>query len=365
MDKATNQNQDTLILNPRLVTLKDIALHAKVSEVAAGRVLLGSGKNSVRVGAQTADRIRQIADQLGYQPNRVAQQLAGKRSKVVGVIIDSYAPQIDFVAMSEMERQTAKRGYRFMVGQSHGELDRIEAYSMDFLQRGIEGIICISHQYPATASKISDILGKLKNVVYIYRPSVLDENTCFVDIDIAEGIYQAFEYLVQKGRKRIAFLPIHLESATLTSRYEGYMRALSGHNGYEPIICKLNDLGLEGNLDDFNEPKQEIINLAVKKLVEEHHADAILATNDIMGCRVIKAIHQRGLKVPDDVAVIGFDNLQIGTISDPELTTIDQQSKDLSHAAIDMLIDLIEGKDLSRDQRQIVIKPKLVIRDSA
>jgi DNA-binding LacI/PurR family transcriptional regulator len=345
--------------NNQRVGLKEIAERAGVTAVTVGKVLLGTGKN-IRVGAATAERIRLIATELEYHPNIMAQQLAGKRSRLIGALIDSYAPEIFFERISEMERLAANFQYRFMVGQIHEEIDRIKAYALDFDARGVEGVICLSHNYDnaGMAKQVVRSLSRIQNLVFVGKPAVDDLLHPYVTVDTADGIHQAVDHLVSHGRKRISLLLIESRAQTVRTRYRSYIEAIEKHH-----------LGFGENLVRTlgRDTKSSIEHLRSKlpELLKTGKPDAIIALNDRMAFMVISLLTNYGVKVPDDIAVVGYDNLDIAPYVIPPLTTVDQNSKELSAKTIEILMKLIEGRKLRQEERKIVIKPKLVVRESA
>lgn len=345
----------TVNSNARLI---DVAKRAKVSRSSVAQVLLSTGGKNVRVGKATSERIRRAAKEMNYHPNTIARQLKGMRSNVIGVIIDSYAPKIAFDRLSEMERQAARQGYRFMVGQSHGEIDRLESYAQDFASRGIDGVICISHEYPRQARRVENIFAAFDNVVFIGKPVIENEGVSFVTVDIADGIFQGCEYLIKNSRKNIGLLLWSSGSSAMEERLSGYLRAMrtSEVNVNENLIRYM------GMPDEFG---IDYIHPFVQELVNDHDADAVVAVNDRVALMTIRCLERMGLRMPQDVAVIGFDNIELAELCKPALTTVDQQSKELSQRAVRMLVEMIEGDELLPEDRQKIIKPQLVVRQSA
>jgi DNA-binding LacI/PurR family transcriptional regulator len=339
-------------------TLSDIALRTGVSKATVSKVLLGSGKNT-RVSADTASKIQKMALELNYQPNFMARRLAGKPSQMIGVIIDSFAPQSDFAKLSEMEQMAAQRGYRFMIGQSHDRLEGIEAYAGDFVARGTDGIICISHQYPDFSNQVSSLFSRLKNVVFIHRPGFCDEKTCFVDADVKDGMRTAFFYLFNKSKKRIA---LNVVDFSQKERIDGYNRAREEAKVGDSIVFDLPELDLVHFCSEHNE---QIIHAAMEKQIREVQIDAVLAASDTIACMMIRAIKSIGKKVPEDIAVIAYENLPLSYLHDPRLTTLDPCNKEQAQHAITLLMDMIEGKEVLPQNRQVIFKPKLIIRESA
>ncbi len=340
-----------------LPKLADIAQVAGVSIPTVAKALHGTGGINTRVSKKTATKIRAIARKMGYRPNLVARQLAGKRSQIIGVIIDSYAPQVAFNRLAEMERQSALLGYRFMVGQSHGELDRILEYIEDFDARGVDGVICISHNYPAIAKHIDRAIANTElKAVFIGRPAEESARFSFVDIDIADGIVQAIDHLHTNGKSTIGIILPKSEYPNITARYKGYLTGLSKNN------IPYNE-DLLANIADTSVVKVscEIVKPALERLLDKK-VDAIICSNDRVAVHTIKLLHKMQISIPQEIAIVGYDNLEICEMITPELTSIDQNPKELAQLAVNTLVEQIEQN--ITEPKHITIKPKLVIRET-
>lgn len=337
------------------VRLVDVARKAGVSRVAVARVLLGTGGVHVRVSDKTSQKIQRIAQRLGYRPNIMAQQLKGKRSGVIGVIIDSYAAQVQFESLSIMERQAAQQGYRFMVGQSHGEFERIAGYADDFVARGVDGVICISHGYPDKGKQIAQLFSRLPNVVFINRPAIEDAH--YVAVDTADGVRQSVEHLLQTGRQRIALMLSDRLYLSMQERRRGYLETLAAHG--RPVDERRIWVA------EQPQPTPELLDSMIDDLLVRQKVDAIQATNDIWAVRLMKRLLARGIRVPDDVAIVGYDNLELAELSQPELTSIDQNVPQVSRLAVEMLLHLIEDHPADENaERSRLVRPRLVVRQS-
>lgn len=338
-------------------TLTSVAKLAKVSRMAAARVLLGTGKGRVRVGRDTAERIHKAARKLDYRPNLVAQQLAGKSSNLIGVVIDSFAPSVHYSILALIERGFAAKGYRLMIGQVHGELDSIAAYVDDFQGRGVEAAVFMSHRYPDISEEAARLFQRLNHVVCLEPPDW--GTTPYVAVDIATGIKQAVEHLKATGRSRIGMgLPSLLYPAA-QARRRAYLEALYGSNDTP-------DESLLWLGDGLGTPARDQADRVVDHLVVNGKADAIIAANDIWAVWIIKALKRRNIRVPEDVAVIGFDNIDVAEMVDPELTTIDPDTPQVARQIVDMTCAQLdpESRVSGEDAPCIVVTPRLVVRQS-
>lgn len=333
------------------VRLIDVAERAKVSRAAVARVLIGTGAGRIRVSDEKAALIKRLAQEMGFQPDNPAQMLAGKKSKIIGILIDSYAPQVRFKILSVAEEILARKGFRIMIGQTHDNYDNFKSYITDFASRRVDGIICFAHEYPDF--DISGDFDSFRNVVFVGKPRL--EQTNFVEYDIKAGVEKLVDHLVASGRRKIGYFMLNSGSLANKQRMAGYLQALAKH-----------DIAFEEKLI-FNGPHfpdKDDYMAAVDYLVKQQQVDAVIANNDIWAANFIKYSKKCGIKVPRDVAVTGFDNIDIAEISDPELTTIDPECALQGRALAEMMIDMILKKT-SDTPRQVVIEPRLIVRESA
>ena len=259
--------------------------------------------------------------------NSIKRPFKGIRLDFIGVIIDSHAPQIAFDRLSAMERTANRRGYRFMIGQSHGEIEHLEEYASDFLSRGVDGVICVSHDYPDSGAEIADVYSHFKNVVFIEKPAGKGQDVCYIEVDIADGIKQAFDYLKSKEKHPASLLLSDLSFYKSIERKRGFCQAHrdAGIECNEDLIYVMGRIGDDIENEHFVE--------AIEYLIIKHGAKSIIALNDIFAIHTINALTRMGLSVPQDVSVIGCDNIRFASMFNPALTTIDQKQEELSEIA--------------------------------
>jgi DNA-binding LacI/PurR family transcriptional regulator len=337
------------------VRLLDVARAAGVSRVAVAHVLNGAGSASVRVSENTRRRIEQIARKLHYRPNRAAQQLRGVPSGLVGVIFDSQWPT-NLQRLSQLERAGIARGLRFMVGQVHGDARLSARYLDDFQDRGVEAILCIVDLRKDYLAEIRPLFRGHRNVVFHGR-ALTDDGLC-VRVDTEDGIRQSVAHLLQRGRRRIGLLMSHSGDEFMTYRMAGYTAEFAARGAKADPALVWSAESASGL------PDEAILNRAIDRLVKSQRADAIIAADDVWAVRLIQRLKARGYRVPDDVAVVGYDNLDLATVIEPPLTTIDQQHAVYAEAAIDMLRKVAQQEDLADEDRLRVIRPKLIVRQS-
>ncbi len=332
------------------VRLIDVAERAKVSRGAVARVLLGTGAGRVRVSAEKTELIKRLAEEMGFAPDNSARMLKGKKSKIIGVLIDSYASQTAFMAFSVAEEILCQHGYRIMVGQTHDNYEILKQYISDFTSRRVDGIICLAHGY-SEFDTVND-LKNFHNVVYFGEPR--KPGLRYVHYDVKAGMKMIIDHLVASGRKRIGHLLFNSGSMYMTRRIEGYKESLKQYDiPYdEKLLYKADQAPDEAGYMDI-----------IDYLVEQQEVDSIVVHNDLWAVRLIKYLKKRGFDIPAQVAVAGCDNLEIGEISSPELTTVDPKIKEQGRVVAEMILEMIEGGK-KIENRQIKIEPELIIRES-
>jgi DNA-binding LacI/PurR family transcriptional regulator len=338
----------------RQVRLSDLATDVGVSRAAVARVLLGTGAGQVRVADATARRIRAAARRRGYRPNRLAQQLKGLRSGMIGVLLDTDNPEVMHDRLYALEAEAERLGHRLLIGRVRGRPAAVERYIEDFEGRNTDGILCLFDLTADRATVLRRLARRTLNLVFHGRPPV--RGAAFVRVDTNAAVHLLYDHLRTRGCRRIGLALRDPADALSRRRLQGYLSALRQHGEHRRAR-----LIWTGNRRD---PVQRMAFAAAGKLAGRGGADAIIASDDIFAVALIAELKRRGLDVPRDVAVTGYDNLSIGRVIEPPLTTIDQQHAAYAAAAFGLLLGTDRGGD-GRATRGMVIAPKLVVRESS
>jgi DNA-binding LacI/PurR family transcriptional regulator len=344
------------------VRLIDVARAAGVSRTTVASILLQSAGDNVRVAPDTAERIRAIAAKLGYRANIAAQRLAGKRPHLVGVIIDSQAPMSAYRQLAELERCADRHGHRLMVGQSHDDLARIQACAADFAAHGIAAVACISHDYPSMGRQVAATFRRFPHAVFLGRPLSGARESLWVAADHADATRRLVDHLVAQGRKRIALWIARDDYQSTQARRDGYRAAMAAHG-----LPAREDEAVNWDLDvwHWNRPQAAVdLTDRLTPLLKPQAPDAIIAQNDLMAQRLVRALRRLGRRVPDDIAIVGHENQPLGDSTDPALTTIDLMDQEVARRAMDLLLAALDGQAIPAGQRQQWVAPTLVVRES-
>jgi LacI family transcriptional regulator len=324
------------------VTVKQIAEMAGVSVNTVSRALNGKPD----VNENTRQRVLEVAKKLGYVPNRSALSLKKQKTHIVGVIIEDNANPFWAEVLKGVESAAKSKGYHvILVNTSRNYEDEIEGIRM-MLERRVDGILIAPNQ------KKYDDLFELKKlgVPFVIMGRHIKEfeelGIPMVYSDEISGGYRATKHLIERGCKRIAFIGAQPYNTASKERCEGYKKALK-EAGLEinTKLIKTGGIEIEGGYK------------SVKELVENGiQFDGIFAYNDLMAFGVLKALKELNLKVPEDVKVVGYDDIPYSSIITPSLTTMRIKKQEMGKEAFEILFD---------HKRKIVLETELVERESS
>lgn len=336
-------------------TLADVAKAASVSRSAAARVLLGTGGDHVRVAPATRQRIEAAAQHLRYAPNRSAQQLRGISSKTIGVVLNTQNLPVMSQRLFALEAEASRRGWRLLIGHTRDQPESLRDYVADFTGRASEAIFCLFDLAPGRDELARQCFGDLKNVVFHARPAWAGGYCVRVDTEF--GIGECVDHLVKSGRKSPALCLWNSARDELMVLREKAFRQRIQHHGLRGFVW---DAPVQSP-----DPSPAVLDQGIDFLVHQCQADAILASNDIVATRFILQLQKQGLRVPEDVAIIGYDNLDIASVVSPTLTTVDQCHETYAQSALGLLEDIAFQRAIPRDQCIRTVRPRLILRESA
>lgn len=330
------------------LTLEDIAKMVGVSRSTVSRVINGESN----VNEETRQKVEKVIKELNFQPNLAARSLAAGRTKIIGLITpvgvnaifsDPFFPLI----MQNISSACNRKGYSIMLWLAEPEYERRTIHQV--LYNGlVDGVIVSSMKL--TDPIIQSLSEHNLPFVTIGR-NPFEGNTCYVDSDNYNGARDAIIHLINLGRKRISCITGPMDTIVGIDRFKGYQDALKSYG-----FTLHPDLVIEGN---FSENSGYF---AAQKLISLK-TDAIFAASDVMAISAIRSIQDSGLTVPDDIAVIGYDDIPQAAVISPPLTTIRQPFSRMGSVAVDILLEMIEHP--SSQPHRIVLPTELIIRASS
>lgn len=332
------------------VTIKDIAKVAGVSHTTVSRAL----NNHPAISSNTVARIKILADELGYVPSAAARGLKTNRSGVLGVIVHRIEDPFLTEVLQGIEDVLHEAGYSLFLAASQRDPEREKAVIQAMGERRVDGVIIISSaQMDMEKLRQLDRFGV--SYVLINNQTMDELDTYSVYHDDAYGSSQIVQHLRSLGHERIAYLGSARAVRTNAKRQEGYETALQ--QAGLAIRPEYIATGANGMPTGGAQGMQALLALSERPT-------AVICFNDMMAIGGIQAIQQAGLRVPEDISVTGFDNIELAAYITPPLTTFHQPRYELGQEAANMMVRVIHQDRASLRPDIVVLRGELIIRQS-
>jgi LacI family transcriptional regulator len=316
-----------------MTTIRDVAKMAGVSTSTVSHVI-----NQTRfVSQETQARVREAMRQLNYTPNNIAQSLRRQRTNTIGVLLPTTANPYFGGILAAIEAASFERGHNLIIGNANDNPEREQAYLQVLISQQIAGMLLISTgDIPQSVARLRD---QKVPVVVVDRPTG-DTSVDEVWTDNRQGGYLATRHLLDHGHEQIACITGPDNLINSRQRYQGYVDALQ--KAGQPIDNARIGAGLFDPVSGY-EATREL-------LAARPDTTAIFACNDLMAIGAIRAIYEADGAVPDDVSVVGFDNISMSAYTTPQLSTVDQPIQDVGRIAVKRLLDRVENPDAPHTQ---------------
>lgn len=334
------------------VTIKDIARALGLSTSTVSRAL----RDSYEISPETKQKVLAYSEKINYRPNPIALSLKEKRSRSIGIIVCEIANSFFSQIINGIESIAYDKGYNVIISQSHESYEREVINTQYLASRSIDGLLV------SVSSETQD-LDHLKNLhdrgfpIVFFDRIVEEMQTHKVTVDNFQGAYDATEHLIKSGYKNIAALAGSEYLSITKERLGGYRKALEDH-GREFNPAHIQHCLHGGMLYD------EVENALTQLLKLKTKPDAILASADKLTTNCLRYFKKTKIKVPDDVAVIGFSNLDLTDLLSPSLSVVRQPAYEMGQLCTELLIQQIESKRPVKDFERRVLPPQLFIRES-
>lgn len=330
-------------MQKKQVTLHDVASAAGVSTQTVSRVV----NQKPDVAEETRQRVYQAIREVGYRPNKLARSLVSKRSHTIGIISLPLNDLFRAELVTAIERQAKTRGYGCLIAFSTEDLDDLQLVIDQVVERQVDGILLLTGKILST--ELAPFTVPSISMAYPIR----DEKVINVDVDNVDGAYQAVSYLTKVGHRSIGFVTGPRDWKPSLDRIEGARRALAevGQSLDESRMVEAQSWLLDAGYA-----------AAQTLLARSHPLTAIFCHNDSLALGVYRALAERGLRIPDDVSVIGYDDLPLCAYTIPQLSSVRQPIDGLGALITEMLINAIERG--SNAPSQMSVKTALIIRES-
>lgn len=325
------------------VTIREVAKRAKVSVATVSHVLNGTR----RVAPETAARVRRAVEELGYQPNGIAQSLRKRATYAIGVLVSDITNPFFATLVRGVEDAASTAGYSVIVCNSDEDPQKEDAYLRVLWRRRIDGML-IAPTRDGTSPALRELAKLRVPFVFVDRkakgieaPAVLSDNV--------GGAYFATRHLIERGHRHIGIV-LGIPGATTTEeRFAGYLQALK-----EAGIAVRKDLVVWGGyrVEGGRRATAQLLSL-------RSPPSAIFSTNNLMTIGVLQEVHCQDLRVPEDVAIVGFDDLEWAELVSPPLTVVAQNPYELGREAFELLLTMLRDQETMPQDVRVPVVLKL------
>lgn len=331
------------------VTIYDIAKALKLSPSTVSRAL----KDNPHIKKETKKKIISVAGELGYQRNKFASNLRQKHTNTIGVVVPRLNSYFMAEALAGIEKVTSGNGYGLIIAQSQESWRKeISCVSTLFNSR-VDGLL-VSLAYDTKNLDHFNILFN-KQIPVVFFDRVAECNGCMsIGIDNYKAGYDAVCHLIDQGCKRIVHIGGNMLRNVYSERLRGYKEALADHNidQYEDLIF-ISDMSSRSGAE-----------IARKLIKKRPLPDAVFTSNDTTAVAVMMELYKAGIKIPEDIAVAGFNNEPVSQVVKPNLTTVDYPAKDIGELAAGSIMGKLQRSG-EAELSNIIMKHKLIVRESS
>lgn len=337
-----------------MASILDVAKLAGVSKSTVSRVVCNNGfvKEDTRLAIERAMK------ELNYTPSYFAQGIRTGKTKTIAMLVPDQSNVFYNAMLDGIETEALKYGYMVFVCNTNRSLSTEISYTKELLKRNIDGIIY--NTYEKSRKNLDYFLSLSETLPLVFMDNIVPkgEMAPFVVADGYKSTKSAVQYLYQKGCRKIAYIRIPPDISVINHRYEGYKAGLQECGipmNKEYVFQSEKRSVTETHLDVGMEGAKYLMSLPVRP-------DAIMAATDVIAIGAIKYLKSQGIQIPDEVKIIGYDNISLCTIIDPQLTTIAQPIREIGAEAAKILINRING--IHNEREQLVLDAELLVRET-
>ena len=338
------------MIREKETTIYDIANKLSLSVATVSRAL----QDDPVVSKKTKKRIAEMAEKLGYRSNHFARNLRSQKTNTIGVIVPRLDSYFMSTVISGIENIANKAEHNLIISQSSESFEKEMANAKTMFNSRVDGLL-VSLAYDTEGLNHFDFFFKRRIPVIFFDRVVEHENCTNILIDNKRAGYEATDHLIKQGSKRIVHITATPKRNVYVDRLEGYKQALHENN-----IVFNEDYIIISNLSQDAGSKAAATILQMNPL-----PDALFVANDncAVGCMI--ALKKAGIKIPEDIAVVGFNNDPVSLVIEPNLTTINYRGYEMGEVAARYLINHLNGTATIRSTNTIILRSELIVRESS
>ncbi|MEJ8817664.1 LacI family DNA-binding transcriptional regulator [Lacibacter sp. H407] len=332
------------------VTIYDIAQLLDLSTATISRAL----KDHPAISKVTKKKIQDAAKEMGYRHNNFASNLRKQKTNTIGIIVHELNSNFITSVLAGIEKISTEAGYDLIITHSSESFKKEAANVLNLFHKRVDGIIASLSFDTKGLDHFQPFFDKNIPVIFFDRVEENSDNAKVV-IDNYKSGYQATNHLIEQGCKKIVIVTANLNRNVYSQRFKGYKDALFDHSiPFDESLVLIKDLSEKCGRE------------AALQIMEMHPMpDAAFITNDFSAAVCIKTLKEHGYRIPEDIAIVGFNNDAISTLIEPQLTTIDYPGIDIGEIAARNLIAHLKGDIKITQTNTIIVKSELIIRQSS
>ena len=332
------------------VTIYDLANKLNISVATVSRAL----KDDTVVSKKTRKKIADLAEEMGYRSNHFARNLRQQQTKTIGVLVHELNSTFITSVLAGIEKVTTEAGYDIIITHSSESMVKEAANAKNLFHKRVDGLIASLSFDTSNLDHFKPFVDKGVPVMFFDRVEQ-DGNNTVVIIDNYKAGYQATGHLIEQGCRRIAHVTSSLKRNVYSQRYKGYQDALFDNGiALDESLLLINDLSEKAGIDS-----------AMQILKMDPLPDSAFITNDFVAAVCMRTLKENGINIPEDIAIVGFNNDAIGKLIEPALTTINYPGKDVGEIAAQNLINHLKGISNIHHTNTIIVRSDLIIRKSS
>ena len=332
------------------VTIYDIAKRLNISPATVSRGL----QDHPAISKKTKKKIFDVVNEMGYRTNHFARNLRQQQTKTIGVIVHELNSNFITSVLAGIEKVTTEAGYDIIIAHSSESYVKEAANAKNLFHKRVDGLIASLSFDTTDLEHFKPFVDKSVPVLFFDRVEQ-DGNNTVVIIDNAKCGYVATQHLIDQGCKRIVHVTSSLKRNVYSQRYKGYRDALFDHGiKFDESMLIVGDLSEKAGIE-----------AAMKILKMKPLTDGAFITNDFVAAVCMRTLKEHGISIPDDIAIVGFNNDAIGKLIEPALTTINYPGEDMGEIAARNLINHLKGVSNIHQTNTIVVRSELIVRKSS
>lgn len=332
------------------VTIYDIAKKLNLSPATVSRGL----QDHPAISKKTKKKIFDMVDEMGYRTNHFARNLRKQHTKTIGVLVHELNSNFITSVLAGIEKVTAEEGYDIIIAHSSESFTKEAANAKNLFDKRVDGLIASLSFDTTNLEHFKPFTDKGVPVLFFDRVEQNGNNTVVI-IDNAKCGYVATQHLIEQGCRRIAHITSSLKRNVYSQRYKGYKDALFDNGiDFDESLLIVGDLSENSGIES-----------ALKILKMEPMPDGAFVTNDFVAAVCMRTLKEHGVSIPDDIAIVGFNNDAIGHLIEPQLTTINYPGNDVGEIAARNLINHLKGISNIHQTNTIIVRSELIIRKSS